>query len=143
MSVDCRGALMPRTIVVGLLLLCIVASAEAKPNILIAIADDWSFPHASAYGCRFVKTPAFDRVAREGVLFQNCFTPNPKCSPSRASMLTGMQSFQLEEACNHHGIFPAKFKVFPDLLEAAGYHVGFTGKGWGPGSWKLGGVARK
>ena len=120
----------------------IARAASAKPNILIAIADDWSYPHASAYGCGFVKTPAFDRVAREGVLFQHCFAPNPKCSPSRASMLTGMQSFQLEEACNHHGVFPSKFKVFPDLLEAAGYHVGFTGKGWGPGSWKLGGFTR-
>jgi len=139
---------MLRKMVVGLLLSLVAAppavarAAATKPNILIAIADDWSYPHAGAYGCPFVKTPAFDRVAREGVLFQNCFAPNPKCSPSRASMLTGMQSFQLEEACNHHGAFPAKFKVYPDLLEAAGYHVGHTGKGWGPGSWKLGGFTR-
>jgi uncharacterized sulfatase len=132
---------------VAVLLFALTAPAAsgapaAQPNILIAIADDWSHPHAGAYGCKFVKTPAFDRVAREGVLFQHCFAPNPKCSPSRASMLTGMQSFQLEEACNHHGVFPAKFKVYPDLLEAAGYHVGHTGKGWGPGSWKLGGFTR-
>ncbi|MFZ0854610.1 MAG: sulfatase-like hydrolase/transferase [Hyphomicrobiaceae bacterium] len=42
---------------------------SARPNIVLAIADDWSFPHASAYGDRAVRTPNFDRVAREGVRF--------------------------------------------------------------------------
>src|ERR671925_2441297 len=71
------------------------------PNILFAIADDWSYGHASAYGSRFVRTPAFDRVAREGVLFTRAFTPNAKCAPSRAILLTGRNSWQLEEAANH------------------------------------------
>ena len=44
-----------------------------RPNILFAIADDWSYGHAGAYGGKFVKTPAFDRVAREGVLFTRAF----------------------------------------------------------------------
>ncbi len=120
-----------------------VRAAEPKrPNILFAIGDDISWPHMSAYGCKFVQSPNFDRVAREGALFQNCFTANPKCSPSRASLLTGKQSFQLEEAADHNGIFPAKWRVYPDLLEDAGYHVGFTGKGWGPGSFERGGFTR-
>jgi N-sulfoglucosamine sulfohydrolase len=110
------------------------------PNILFAIADDAS--HMGAYGFNFVRTPNFDRIARQGVLFTNAFTTNPKCAPSRASLLTGMHTWQLEEACNHWGIFPNKFKVYPDLLEEAGYFVGYTGKGWGPGSWKQGGFAR-
>ena len=114
-----------------------------KPNILFCIADDWSWPHASAYGCTFVKTPNFDRVAREGILFQNCFTSNPKCSPSRACLITGMHTWQLEEACDHHGVFPAKFKGYPDMLEQqAGYLVGFTGKPWAPGDFKEGGWTR-
>jgi arylsulfatase A-like enzyme len=116
--------------------------AQRRPNILFAIADDWSQVHAGAYGCRWVHTPAFDRVAREGVLFQNCFTSNPKCSPCRASILTGRNTWQLEEAVNHFGVFPAKFPVYTDLLEKAGYHVGFTGKGWGPGDYKAGGFRR-
>ena len=47
--------------------------AETRPNILFAIADDWSFPHAGAYGDRTVSTPAFNRIAREGALFLNAF----------------------------------------------------------------------
>jgi len=110
------------------------------PNILFAIADDAS--HMSAYGHRFLNTPNFDRVAREGVLFSNAFTTNPKCAPSRASILTGMHTWQLEDACNHFGIFSAKFAVYPDLLEQAGYFVGYTGKGWAPGDYERGGFTR-
>lgn len=108
-----------------------------KPNILFAIADDAS--HMSAYGHRFLNTPNFDRVAEEGILFENAFTTNPKCAPSRATILTGMHTWQLEDACCHHGIFPSKFCVYPDLLKKAGYYTGFTGKGWAPGDWEKGG----
>lgn len=113
---------------------------DKRPNILFAIADDAS--HMSAYGHRFLNTPNFDRIARNGMLFKNAFTTNPKCAPSRASILTGRHTWQLEEACNHYGIFPAKFTVYPDLLEEAGYHIGYTGKGWAPGDWKRGGCKR-
>jgi len=114
------------------------AAADApRPNILFIIFDDWGWNHAGAYGCEWVKTPNFDRVAREGVLFKNAFTSNPKCSPCRASILTGRNTWQLEEAVCHGGIFPPKFAVYPDLLEASGYTIGLTGKGWGPGDFKL------
>jgi arylsulfatase A-like enzyme len=140
----CKHSLCLALAVMALCRLGVPAQGPAprRPNILFAIADDASWPHMSAYGCRFVKTPGFDRVAREGVLFNNAFTCNPKCSPCRACILTGRSTWQLEEACDHNGIFPAKFKVYPDLLEEAGYYVGFTGKGWGPGDWKKGGWRR-
>ncbi len=112
------------------------AQAPKRPNILFVIADDWSHGHAGAYGCSWVKTPNFDRVAREGVLFTNCFTSNPKCSPSRATILTGRNSWQLKEAVNHYSVFPSEFPVYPALLEKAGYSVGLTGKGWGPGDFQ-------
>lgn len=112
------------------------ADAASRPNLLFVIFDDWGWQHAGAYGCDWVKTPNFDRVAREGVLFKNAFTSNPKCSPCRASILTGRNTWQLEEAVCHNGLFPAKFAVYPDLLEKAGYNVGLTGKGWGPGDFK-------
>lgn len=119
----------------------IVRSQSAKrPNILFVIADDWGHNHAGAYGCTWVKTPSFDRVAKEGVLFTHCFTSNPKCSPSRATILTGRNSWQLKEAVNHFSIFPSEFPVYPTLLEKAGYFVGLTGKGWGPGDYKSTGL---
>lgn len=118
------------------------AQNATRPNILFVIADDWGFGHAGAYGCNWVKTPNFDRVAREGVLFNHCFTSNPKCSPCRASILTGRNSWQIKEAVNHMSIFPSDFPVWPDLLEAAGYSIGLTGKGWGPGDFRSTGWKR-
>ena len=114
------------------------ANAEGKrPNILFIIFDDWNgSTHAGAYGCDWIKTPNFDRIAKEGVLFNNAFTSNPKCSPCRASILTGRNTWQLKEAVSHGGYFPAGFEVYPNLLEQAGYDIGLTGKGWGPGDFK-------
>jgi len=124
------------------LLLCplrlLAASSAAAPapagppNILFAIADDWG-AHAGAYGTQWVKTPHFDRVARDGILFKNAYTPNAKCAPSRAAILTGRNSWQLEEAANHLCYFPAKFKGWGEALADHGWFVGHTTKGWGPG----------
>lgn len=105
----------------------------SRPNVLFAIADDWSFGHAGAYGARWVRTPAIDRVARDGVLFTRAYTPNAKCAPSRAILLTGRHSWQLEEAGNHIPFFPAKFRTWVEALGEHGYFAGLTGKGWGPG----------
>jgi N-sulfoglucosamine sulfohydrolase len=122
---------------VGLLSTC--AEAADRPNVLFIIFDDWGWRDAGAYGSTWVKTPNFDRIAKEGILFKNAYTSNPKCSPCRASILTGRNTWQLEEASCHNGLFPPKFAVYPDLVQAAGYSLGLTGKGWGPGDFKLNG----
>ncbi len=109
------------------------AEQPKRPNILFAIADDWSFGHASAYGCKWTNTPNFDEIAKRGLLFTRTYTPNAKCAPSRACILTGRNSWQLKEACNHYCDFPPEFKSFPETLAENGYFVGMTGKGWGPG----------
>ncbi|AQT69925.1 Arylsulfatase [Anaerohalosphaera lusitana] len=111
-------------------------ASRKRPNILLAISDDHSYPHASAYGCEFVNTPSFDEVARVGVLMKNAFCPAPQCSPSRASLLTGRNIWQNEEAGTHGSYFPKNWPVYTELLEQAGYHVGYTGKPWGPGDWR-------
>ena len=108
-------------------------SGQVQPNILFAIGDDISFPHMGAYGCSWVQTPAFDRIAREGLLFQNAYTPNAKCAPSRAIILTGRNSWQLEEAANHVPFFPQKFQSAWEALQDHGYFTGHTAKGWSPG----------
>jgi uncharacterized sulfatase len=113
-----------------------------RPNILIAISDDQSFPYASAYGDSTARTPTFDRVAEQGVLFTNAFVASPGCSPSRAALLTGRYPWQIEEAGTHGSSFPMKYVVFPDLLEEAGYFVGYTGKGWSPGDYEISGRKR-
>jgi N-sulfoglucosamine sulfohydrolase len=107
-------------------------SSERPPNILFAIADDWG-AHAGVYGTPWVKTPGFDRIAKEGVLFTRAYTPVAKCAPSRAIVLTGRHAWQLEEAGNHMAVFPPKFRSWPETLMQQGWHVGITGKGWGPG----------
>ena len=116
--------------------------AEARPNILVCLADDWSYGHAGVYGDKVVKTPAFDRVAREGVLFHHAFSSAPSCTPSRAAILTGQYPHRLEEGGQLHGFLPQKFPNYVNLLEAAGYAVGLTSKGWGPGRAEVGGYAR-
>jgi arylsulfatase A-like enzyme len=124
----------------GILIIPVIFSCTIKPetgrdrpNILLAMADDVSYPHMGAYGTDWIKTPAFDRVAREGLLFRNCYTPNAKCAPSRSCILTGRNSWQLEEAANHWPYFPQKFKTYAEVLSENGYYVGYTAKGWGPG----------
>ncbi len=113
-----------------------------KPNILFAIADDQSYPYASAYGTQGIQTPAFDKVANSGILFHNAFVAAPQCSPSRAAILTGKNIWQLEEAGTHGSSFPKKFPVFTDQLENVGYQIGYTGKPWGPGNWEISGWDR-
>ncbi len=119
-----------------------ISDTGNPPNILIAISDDQSYPHASAYGSKMVSTPAFDRVAAEGVLFTNAYVASPGCAPSRAALLTGMNCWQIEEAGTHGSRFPVDYTVYPDVLEDAGYYIGYTHKGWGPGDWQVSGRKR-
>ena len=106
---------------------------KARPNILLIVFDDASFDHFSANGSKWVKTPGFDRVAKQGILFKNFYTPNAKCAPSRAVMLTGLYPWQLKEGANHIGYFPSDISVITEALQKNGYSTGFTGKPWGPG----------
>jgi N-sulfoglucosamine sulfohydrolase len=113
--------------------LAVGAGERARPNILLVITDDESWLEKSAYGWSKVSTPHFDRVAREGVLFKNAYTSAPSCAPSRASLLTGRNFWELEQGAFIQAWLPRKFVVFPKLLADAGYHTGRIGKGWGPG----------
>jgi len=118
------------------------AKPRKRPNILLAISDDQSWQHFGAYGCKGIKTPAFDRVAAEGALFSSFFAAAPQCSPNRASILTGRHIWQNREAGTHSSSFPSDLAVYPDLLEQSGYAAGYTGKPWSPGNWKISGRKR-
>lgn len=114
-------------------------AADNRPNILLCISDDQSYAHTGANGDPVVQTPAFDRIAREGLRFTHAFCDAPTCGPSRSAILTGQHIWRLEEAGNIHSTLPAKFSTYTELLEDAGYAIGYTGKGWGPGRLEPGG----
>ena len=117
-------------------------AASPRPNILFCIADDWGWPDAGAYGEAAVQTPAFDRVAREGVLFANAFVTSPSCTPSRNSILTGQWHWRLGAGANLWSSLAPHHPVYPLLLEDAGYRIGHWRKAWGPGDWRALGRTR-
>ena len=96
------------------------------------MSDNQSADHLGCYGDKSIKTPNIDRLAKKGVIFKNAYCSAPSCSPARASMLTGKDIWNLGEAANLWSSFP-KVKVYTELMEESGYHVGIEGKGWGPG----------
>jgi len=104
-------------------------AAEARPNILLVVVDDLRFDDFGAAGHPFAHTVNLDRVAREGAQFRNFFAVTPLCSPSRASILTGLET-------RHHGILDNtersprshQLPTFARTLHAAGYNTGFIGK---------------
>jgi len=102
------------------------------PNIVFCMADDWSWPHAGILGDPVVKTPNFDRIAREGVLFENAFVSTPSCTPSRLSILTGQHHWRLKEGDSLGGSLREEFDVYTEMLERAGYRIGRFGKGVWP-----------
>ncbi len=128
---------MTRAAILAAALLC-ARQADDRPSFLLMIADDWG-AHAGAYGDKVVRTPSFDRLAREGILFTYAACASPSCTPSRCAILTGQAIHRIEEAGNLWSTLPAKFDVYPELLEAKGYAIGSSGKTWGPGSLEAGG----
>nr|WP_299346251.1 sulfatase [Allomuricauda sp.] len=125
---------MKRVLLLGVFLFGFIAISQEqqKPNILLVIFDDAGMD-MSAYGESYVDSPGFDAVAEQGILFNKTYTPNAKCSPSRASILTGRNSWQLDAGANHYIYFPPKFKTFPEVMLENGYATGYTGKGYVPG----------
>ena len=107
-------------------------SEPKRPNILLLMSDNQSADHLGCYGDKSVKTPNIDKLAKKGLIFKNAYCSAPSCSPARASMLTGQDIWNLGEAANLWSSFP-KVKVYSQLMEASGYHIGIEGKGWGPG----------
>ncbi|MFC1550989.1 sulfatase [Candidatus Latescibacterota bacterium] len=115
------------------------SAKKKRPNILFCIADDWGWPHVGKYGDPTVKTPTFDRIADEGVLFNYAYVSSPSCSPSRNAILTGQYHWRLGEGANLWSSLDVNIPVYPLLLEEAGYHVGRWRKSWGPGDLAAGG----
>ena len=102
--------------------------ASAKPmNIVLIVSDDHHYTSLGCFGDPVVKTPHLDRLAKDGVKFTHCFTPNPICTPSRACILTGQDTWK--NGCVFFGEpINENSPLFPRLLSSAGYDVFVTGK---------------
>ena len=133
-----------RAVVCGMALVVAasVHAAESRPNILLLFADDWG-RYASCYAPLdgpggmndVVRTPHFDAVAREGVIFRRAHVSAPSCTPCRSALLTGQHFWRTGTGSILRGaVWDASLPSFPPLLEQAGYHLGYAHKVWGPGS---------
>ncbi|MDA1053701.1 MAG: sulfatase [Planctomycetota bacterium] len=116
--------------------------SDIRPNIVFCFADDWG-RYASAYrqGAEdqtpnaIVKTPNFDRVASEGVLFNNAFVNAPSCTPCRSSLLSGQYFWRTGRGAILQGaIWDLNIPSYPLILQDHGYHIGHTYKVWSPGT---------
>ncbi|MFC4870293.1 sulfatase [Negadavirga shengliensis] len=100
---------------------------QKRPNIVLFIADDLGAIDIPLYGNPIVRTPNIDRLAGESLLFTHAFATSPTCSPSRASIHTGLMPFRNGAHANHSGI-KDNVRTLPDYLKAAGYRVAIAGK---------------
>lgn len=105
-----------------------VTSAETtRPNIVFILCDDHRWDAMSNMGHPFLKTPHLDRMVQNGIHCRNAFVTTSLCSPSRASILTGMYTHNHRVADNYHPVNP-NLKFFPEYLQSAGYETAFIGK---------------
>src|SRR5690242_13619874 len=95
------------------------AAAAARPNILLLLADDWSWQPEDQEDRFALSLPTFERLRRDGVFFANAFSASPSCTASRGALLTGQWPWRLAEGANLASILPRRFPVYPDVLEAA------------------------
>jgi arylsulfatase A-like enzyme len=102
-------------------------SGGERPNILFIMSDDHATQAMSCYGSRINKTPNLDRIANEGMRFDNCFCTNSICTPSRAVILTGEYSHK-NGVLTLSDTFDGSQQTFPKLLQQAGYYTAVIGK---------------
>ena len=139
---------MIRRLVLALFMLLAVgvsfahAAEPKRPNIFFAFADDWG-RHASIYAAidgpgsvnDVIRTPTFDRLAREGVLVRRAFVSAPSCTPCRSALLSGQHFWRTGRGAILRGaVWDPAIPSYPLLLHAAGYHIGETYKVWSPGT---------
>jgi len=98
-----------------------------RPNILFIMSDDHASHAMTCYGSRINDTPNLDRIARDGMRFDNCFCTNSICAPSRAVILTGKYS-HLNSVRDNRMRFDGEQQTFPKLLQQAGYQTVMIGK---------------
>jgi arylsulfatase A-like enzyme len=109
------------------------ATQQQQPNVVFILTDDHRWDCMGAMGHPFLETPHMDRIAREGVLFENAFVTTSLCSPSRASFLTGQYASVHGVQNNFSRWDPQNNRTFLEHFKSAGYDTAFIGKWHMPG----------
>ena len=123
-----RSALLVAVALVHLISLPVPLAAQSdRPNVLLVLCDDIRWNALSCMGHPHIKTPNIDQLADEGMLFQNTFCTTSLCSPSRASILSGMYA-HAHGVTNNFTEYPEDMVTFPRQLQAAGYETAYLGK---------------
>jgi arylsulfatase A-like enzyme len=111
----------------GLWLLCTTAVAAEQPNIIVMLCDDIRWNALSCAGHPHLKTPNIDRLADEGIYFENMFCTTSLCSPSRATILSGLYA-HAHGVTNNFTDYPLDLDSFPRRLQESGYETAYIGK---------------
>ena len=98
-----------------------------RPNILLILTDDHRYDAMGCKGHPYLQTPNLDRLAKEGVDFSNAFVTTSLCSPSRASIITGLYAHNHGVVDNYHAVRD-DLVFFPQSMQKAGYRTAFVGK---------------
>ena len=109
------------------LLLLSAATSAQQPNIIYIMSDDHDADAISAYSKKLIQTPNIDRLAKEGIKFNNAFVGNSICGPARATLLTGQHSHK-NGVIDNRKRFDSSRMSMPKLLQAAGYQTAVIGK---------------
>ena len=104
-----------------------MSATSRQPNILLIMADQLAPQFLSSYGHPLVKTPAIDRLANEGVVFDSAYTNSPLCAPSRFVMMSGRLPTKIS-AWDNAVEFSSEVPTFAHYLQSAGYHTCLSGK---------------
>src|SRR6187431_1906885 len=122
----------------GILFIVSGSAYPRSPNIVILYADDMGHGDLGCYGCKDIRTPNIDALAKSGVRFTNYYSAAPICSPSRAALLTGRYPIRCGIPSNvasvpksHDGLPPEEITI-AELAKSKGYATGLIGK------WHLG-----
>jgi arylsulfatase A-like enzyme len=109
-----------------LLAVCALTAAE-RPNVIVVLTDDQRWDAMGCAGHPHLKTPRMDQLAAEGIYFQNAFCTTSLCSPSRASILSGLYAHS-HGVVNNFTEYPADLASFPRQLQKTGYKTAYIGK---------------
>ncbi|MEM7548573.1 MAG: sulfatase [Bacteroidota bacterium] len=148
---------MPKEVLAAILVIIVSSCSTkkdqeltSKPNVIVIVADDMGWHDLASYGNDFIETPNLDALAAHGVRFTNAYAPASLCSPSRASILTGLHPVEVNITEHIHGPFrpspeiplitpnidqqlKSEFYTVGEMIQREGYSTAYLGK------WHLGG----